>query len=37
MPLVENSDNLTIMQNEIFYAAPAELRNKRTFLNNCLK
>ena len=37
MPLVQNNDNLTIMRNKIFYTAPVELRNKRTFLNNCHK
>ena len=35
MLLVQNNDNLTIMRYKIFYTAPAELRNKRTFLNNC--
>ena len=35
MSLVNQSNNLTIMQNKIFYTAPVELRNKRTFLNNC--
>ena len=35
MSLVSQSNNLTIMQNKIFYTAPVELRNKRTFLNNC--
>ena len=37
MSLVNQSDNLTIMRNKIFYTAPVELRNKRTFLNNCHK
>ena len=35
MSLVNQNDNLTIMRNEIFYTVPVELRNKRTFLNNC--
>ena len=35
MLLVQNNDNLTIMRYKIFYTAPVELRNKRTFLNNC--
>ena len=35
MSLVQNNDNLVITRNEIFCTAPIELRNKRTFLNNC--
>ena len=37
MSLIQNNDDISIVQNEIFYTAPIEIRNKRTFLNNCHK
>ena len=35
MPIIQNGDNISIIQNEAFYTTPKETRGKNSFLNNC--
>ena len=35
MPIIQNGDNTSIIQNEAFYTTPKETRGKNSFLNNC--